>query len=284
MSHYTQIKQPPAINEKPLLQSPSSVTFPWKLWLYTNFDCNLKCSYCVVKSGPTAPRRALGLSNVMGLIDEAVSLGFDHVFFTGGEPFILNEIYDMLVYSALRVRTTVLTNAMLLSGSRLERLAEVASSLPHENLIVQVSLDGGRAEDHDAYRGPGTWEKTIDGIRRLQAAGFRVRIGTTETPVNSSHLTELCDFHRLLGIPDEDHFIRPLARRGYSREGIELDRGNLIPEVTVSTDGVFWHPLSTEADMQISRTVLPLGPAVASIWQQLETLEQTGMVPLQTFT
>jgi TusA-related sulfurtransferase len=31
-----------------------------RLWLYTNFDCNLRCDYCCVRSSPT-PRRALGL-------------------------------------------------------------------------------------------------------------------------------------------------------------------------------------------------------------------------------
>src|SRR5205085_10504245 len=86
----------------------------WKLWLDTNYDCNLKCSYCVAKSGPNVPRRALGLANVRRLVDEAVALGFDHVFFTGGEPFVLPDIYDMLAYSSARVTTTVLTNAMLM--------------------------------------------------------------------------------------------------------------------------------------------------------------------------
>ena len=146
----------------------TSSAFLWKLWIYTNYDCNLKCSYCVAKSGPNAPRRALGIENVKRLVDEAVELGFEHIFFTGGEPFLLNEIYEMLAYSAARIKTTVLTNAMLLHGVRLEKLCAIA----HENLIIQVSLDGGRPEDHDAYRGPGTWEKTMEGIKLLQARDF----------------------------------------------------------------------------------------------------------------
>ena len=121
----------------------------WKLWIYTNYDCNLRCSYCVAKSSPNAPRRAIGLANVRRLVDEAVALGFTDVFFTGGEPFILNEIYDMLAYASARVKTTVLTNAMILRGPRLEKLVAIAN----DNLIVQVSLDGGQAEHHDAYRG-----------------------------------------------------------------------------------------------------------------------------------
>ncbi len=261
-----------------------SPAFQWKLWIYTNYDCNLRCSYCVAKSGPNVPRRALGLASVRQLVDEALSLGFQEIFFTGGEPFILDDIYEMLAYSAARGKTTVLTNAMLLRGTRLERLASLAATAPAENLIVQVSLDGGRPEDHDAYRGRGTWQKTVEGIRLLQAQGFRVRIGTTETPVNSPHLELLCDFHRSLGIPDEDHFVRPLAKRGYAREGLELNRNNLVPEVTVSVDGVFWHPLSTDADMQVTKQVFPLRAAVERIQNQLEFIAQTGAVPLMTFT
>jgi MoaA/NifB/PqqE/SkfB family radical SAM enzyme len=258
--------------------------FLWKLWIYTNYDCNLKCSYCVAKSGPSVPRRALGLANVQRLVDEAVGLGFSDIFFTGGEPFILDDIYEMLAYSAARIKTTVLTNAMLLRGPRLERLVSVAGAVPNENLIVQVSLDGGRPEDHDAYRGKGTWEKTVEGIHLLQGSGFRVRLGTTETPVNSAHLSKLCEFHRSLGIPDEDHFVRPLAKRGYSREGLELDMGNLVPEVTVNVDGVFWHPLSTDADMQVSRTLFPLAQSVEKIREQLTTISLTGKASLMTFT
>jgi MoaA/NifB/PqqE/SkfB family radical SAM enzyme len=261
-------------------QNSPACALAWKLWIYTNYDCNLHCSYCVAKSSPNALRRALGMANVTRLIDEALTLNFNHIFFTGGEPFLLNEIYEMLAYSSARVTTTVLTNAMILKGARLEKLA----AIQNENLIVQVSLDGGRAEHHDAYRGPGAWAKTVEGIKTLQQNGFRVRIGTTETPVNSPFLYELCEFHRALGIPDSDHFVRPLAKRGYSKEGIELGMANLVPEITANLDGFFWHPLSTDADMQVSRHPFPLQTAVKRVQAQLEALNQTGAAPLMTFT
>ncbi len=252
----------------------------WKLWIYTNYDCNLKCSYCVAKSSPNAPRRAVGLANVRQLVDEAVGLNFSHIFFTGGEPFLLPDIYEMLAYSSARVITSVLTNGMLLRGARLDKLG----AINNENLIVQVSLDGGRAEDHDPYRGAGTWAKTVDGIKLLQERGFRVRIGSTETPANSAHLHEICEFHRSLDIPDEDHFIRPLAKRGYSKEGLELGMDNLLPEITVNLDGVFWHPLSTDADMQVSKKIFPLATAVQRVQTQLDEIARTGAAPLMTFT
>src|SRR5437870_9806717 len=113
----TQVEAPGA-NEAP--------AFPWKLWVYTNYDCNLRCRYCVAKSSPNAPRRAIGLANVQRLIDESLRLGFVDAFFTGGEPFLLPDIHAMLAYASARMQTTVLTHAMLLHGARLEKLVAVA--------------------------------------------------------------------------------------------------------------------------------------------------------------
>lgn len=284
MAVTTELLESTAVANEALHSSPAEVCDPpasfWKLWLYTNYDCNLRCAYCVAKSSPNAPRRAIGLANVQQLVDEAAQLGFSDVFFTGGEPFLLKEIYEMLAYSSARLKTTVLTNAMLLRGKRLEQLSAIAN----DHLIVQVSLDGGRAEDHDAYRGKGSWAKTVEGICLLQERGFRVRLGTTETPANSPYLDYLEEFRQKLGIPTEDHFVRPLAKRGYAKEGVELAMDNLVPEVTVNLDGVFWHPLSTDADMQVSKKIFPLATAVARIQTQLDLLTQHGSLPLMTFT
>jgi sulfatase maturation enzyme AslB (radical SAM superfamily) len=164
--------------------------------------------------------------------------------------------------------------------TRLDKLCTIAN----DNLIIQVSLDGGCAKDHDAYRGVGTWAKAVAGIKLLQEHGFRVRLSTTETPANTDNLELTCEFHRSLGIPDEDHFIRPLAKRGYSKEGLELDMGNLVPELTVNLHGVFWHPLSTDADMQVSKNIFPLRKAYERVEQQLAEMARTGGVPSITFT
>jgi len=251
-----------------------------KLWIYTNYDCNLKCAYCLAESSPTAPRRALSLSVVQQLIDEAVALNFTEVFFTGGEPFILDDIYNMLAYASARLKTTVLTNAMLLKGTRLDRL----SAIKHERLSVQVSLDGAQPEQHDAYRGAGSWIKTLEGIKALQARDFHVRLSTTETPANSAHLAEVCEFHRALGISEDDHFIRPLAKRGFSAEGLDVDMKTLVPELTVNVDGVFWHPLSTDADLQINNKIFPLATAVEKMRCMVDEIARTGTVPPITFT
>jgi len=243
-----------------------------KLWIYTNYDCHLHCSYCVAESTPTAARRGMEIDTVRRLVDEAVEIGFDEIFFTGGEPFILPDIFEMLSYSADRVKTTVLTTGMLLKRKRMESLRQIKS----ENLTIQVSLDGGRAEAHDLYRGRGTWDATVEAIKRLTDHRFHVRLSTTETPANTDSLTEICEFHLTLGIPEEDHFIRPLAKRGFSQEGIDVSTKSINPTITVNREGVFWHPLSTDEDMQISKCIFPLQNAVECVEEQLKVIAAGG--------
>src|ERR1700756_5419498 len=93
-----------------------------RLWLYTNFDCNLHCDYCCVRSSPTAPRRELGLTRVQRITREAAELGVKEIFITGGEPFLLEDIGEILVSCAAAAPTTVLTNGMLFSGWGAESL------------------------------------------------------------------------------------------------------------------------------------------------------------------
>src|SRR5260370_12210143 len=111
------------------------------------------------------------------------------------------------------MHVSVLSNGILLKGKRLGQL----EALPHrERLTVQISLDGSNAATHDVYRGAGSWQKAINAIVRLKAAGFHVRLGTTQTPDNSQALAAMCRLHHALGHNDENQITRPHDRHGYS--------------------------------------------------------------------
>src|SRR5262249_14372556 len=146
-----------------------------RLWLYANFDCNLCCDYCCVRSSPKAPRRALGLERVRRIASEAAALGGGEVFVTGGGPFLLPDIGDILASCAAAAPTTVLTNGMLLAGRRLE----ILRALPRDRLTLQISLDSPTPERHERHRGKGTWARAWRGIARARAEGFRVRLPAT---------------------------------------------------------------------------------------------------------
>jgi len=252
-----------------------SAAFAPRLWVYTNFDCNLQCTYCCARSGPRAERRALAMPQFRRLIDEAVEAGITEVFLTGGEPFLLPDIGDRISYAADRVPTTVLTNAMLFQGSRLHALESLIGS----PVRFQVSFDGPSADTHDPIRGAGSWAKARSGIELLVGRGFQVSVSTTETAANSGLERQTSEAVTALGIQPEDHFFRPLAKRGYSDDGIEVSASTLEPEVTVSRDGVFWHPLACEDDLLVTRRLFPFADALGETHTLYHQVIEAGGMP-----
>ena len=231
-----------------------------RLWLYTNFDCNLRCSYCCVRSSPKAPRRELGLARVRQIAKEAAELVVKEIFVTGGEPFLLADIGEILTACATAARTTVLTNGMLFSGRRLQTLR----SLPRDRLTLQISLDSATPDQHDRNRGKGTWMRAWNGIERARAEGFRVRLAATVS--SDSEAEEFRAFLDRYGIDGEDRVIRRIVLRGFASEGIALSRADLVPEVTITAEGVYWHPVGAEdADLQVTSEIFPLSESFAAV-------------------
>jgi TusA-related sulfurtransferase len=236
-----------------------------RLWLYTNFDCNLQCDYCCVRSSPKAPRRALGVERVRRIASEAPSLGVREIFVTGGEPFLLADIGDVLSACAAAAPTTVLTNGMLLVGRRLETLR----ALPRDRLTLQISLDSPTPHRHDLHRGAGTWAKACKGIESARAEGFRVRLAATvATDAEAEEFRLFLDSRR---IGEADRVIRRIALRGFATDGVALGRGDLLPEITIAADGVYWHPVGAEdADLLVTSDIFPLANAFAAARRAFE--------------
>ena len=231
-----------------------------RLWLYTNFDCNLSCDYCCVRSSPKAPRRALGVERVRRIAIEAAELGVSEIFITGGEPFMLPDIGKIIAACAASMPTTVLTNGMLFAGRGLATLR----ALPRERVAFQISLDSPTPERHDDHRGKGTWARAWKGIERARAEGFRVRLAATvSTDAEAEEFRGFLDAHQ---VSEENRVIRRIALRGSAEQGIALARADLVPEVTITADGVFWHPVGAEDnDLLVSREIFPLAESFAAV-------------------
>jgi organic radical activating enzyme/TusA-related sulfurtransferase len=231
-----------------------------RLWLYSNFDCNLSCDYCCVRSSPSAPRRELGLARVQRIASEAPALGVSEIFVTGGEPFLLADIGEVLKVCASSAPTTVLTNGMLFTGRQLAALV----SLPRDRVTIQVSLDSPTPERHDAHRGQGTWARAWAGVERARAEGFRVRLAATVS--DDGEAKEFREFLDAQRIAEEDRVIRHIALRGFASQGVALARPDLVPEVTITSEGVYWHPVGAEdADFLVSREIFPLADSFAAV-------------------
>jgi len=253
------------------------------LWLYTNFHCNLRCTYCSVASSPTARRRSMTPERFRNLVDEAVRCGFTEIYVTGGEPFLEPDIVAMAEYASDRLPTVLLTNAMLFRGRRLTELRRLAD---RPNLIVQTSIDGARPDTHDRNRGDGSWARAMEGVAIAADLHLPIRVGMTKTDENAAEVPELRAQLDAMGISGRDFAVRPLVRRGFSTDaGIEIDEANTVPELTVTTDGVHWHPagadIETSPDMLLAAGEVPLAEAKRLVIERFLTLRQAdGSLPI----
>jgi MoaA/NifB/PqqE/SkfB family radical SAM enzyme len=228
--------------------------FPARLWIYTNFTCNLACDYCVVASSPRARPRTLSGERFRALVDEAVREDFAEIYITGGEPLVHAEIFSLIEYAADRLPTVVLTNAMLFTGRRREQLARLAG---RPGLVLQSSIDGVCAATHDRWRGAGSWDRAMDGLRFAAQLGLPLRVALTQTPDNAGEIDELRDVLGALGVAAEDFAVRPLVARGFAADlpggaaaagAIKVCDAVVAPELTITADGAHWHPVGGDID------------------------------------
>lgn len=225
-----------------------------RLWAYTNFDCNLACTYCCAQSSPKALARRLPAEVATAAFAEFRGLGGRELFLTGGEPFMHPEIGE-IVAAGEGLERTILTNAMVFSrGHRREVLEDMDRSV-----VLQVSLDSATADLHDAQRGRGSWTKAMTGIGEARELGFRVRVAATlfdEDPEGVRALHARLDQE---GIARADRVIRPVAQEGFAETGIHVSIDSLEPEPTITADGAWWHPVAvTNPNMRIADAPLPL--------------------------
>ena len=255
---------------RPAQGSASLRSLAWRVWIYANFDCNLKCDYCCVRSAPGIARRELGLERIEAIAAEAAELGAREMFLTGGEPFLLPYIDRAVIACAAAAPTTLLTNGMLFRGRRLAML----EAMPRQGFALQVSLDSPEPARHDQHRGAGSWQRAVEGIHLAQAAGFRVRVAATIGLEGRNELDEEKQMHDLLdqiGIDNRDRIIRRVARRGRAERGVVLTTEGLIPEITFTDRGVFWHPVGADdPDMLVGAGAISLATAVDRVGRRLD--------------
>ncbi|MBE1276624.1 radical SAM protein [Enterovibrio baiacu] len=146
-----------------------------ELWFHTGTRCNLECEFCLEGSSPSDKR--LGnptLEEVRPIIDEALEMGVEKFSFTGGEPFLVKEIIEILDYASLHRPVLVLTNGTEPLMKRLEKLTELSTN-PFP-ISLRISLDHLDADSHDAHRGKGNFAKAVAGMRALHSRGFAVSV------------------------------------------------------------------------------------------------------------
>ena len=177
--------------------------------------CNLQCSFCY-NATEVKPAEELTAVELTTFLTE-VSAFLSHepsLVILGGEPFLASTKLFALARKGreLGCATLVSTNGQVIT----KELAEEAHSI---GLEVQVSLDGPNAKFHDDVRGKGTFDKAIEGVRTLVAAGVRTIISMVCHRENLSSLGDYFALASQLGVA-EARFI-PLRQIGGGKGGAQ---------------------------------------------------------------
>jgi hypothetical protein len=151
------------------------------LWINTGSLCNITCRNCYIESSPENDRLAyMTRAEVAAYLDEIGRGGWPvrEIGFTGGEPFMNPDIIEMLGDALERgFSVLVLTNAMQPMFRPRIREGLIALSAAHgSRLLVRASLDHYRKDLHEEERGPGTFDKTIEGIDWLVRHGIALAL------------------------------------------------------------------------------------------------------------
>ncbi len=242
-----------------------------RLWLYSNYNCNLACTYCLTESSPAAAKRHLDRSLISKIAAGAVAEGFTSFGVTGGEPFMRPDMVEILLELQAHLPVLVLSNATLFTGRVLEDVRRLAGT----RVAIQISLDSATPQENDEMRAPDNFAKVVEAIPKLVAEGIAVRIATTGGNRTPEEDAALCELHRSFGISDDDHIVRPIIHRGRAASnelGVVATAHDLPAELTVTVDGAFWTPFGPtvrdgrlDTDLLLARTTYPLDVPIAAM-------------------
>lgn len=161
---------------------------PVVVWNVTQ-ACNLNCIHCYSDSSRAKADDELTTGQARRVLQDLGQFGVPVVLFSGGEPLMREDLFELLAdANLLGLRTVLSTNGTLITEDIAARLAECGVG------YVGVSFDG-IGEVNDKFRGAaGAFERAVKGIRYCRDAGVRVGLRFTLTQSNTENLEEIFDF------------------------------------------------------------------------------------------
>ncbi len=154
--------------------------------------CNLKCNICEIRKDK--PIGEYTLDEIKNLINEAIGWGVREFVLSGGEPFIREDIFEILDFvKEKNYRIGVLTNGIILNEYFINKLLPYFTS---GSLSLSISLDALNPEIHDEIRGgKGAFKKTsaaLEKLSRLKKRHRGINFNTISIILNEN-LEELLD-------------------------------------------------------------------------------------------
>jgi len=150
--------------------------------------CNLKCLHCYSSSGASKSASELSTSQAKELISQLADYRCPVVLFSGGEPLLREDIFELIAHAGkVGIKAVLSTNGTLIDRSRAARLAGAGIS------YVGISIDGPEPF-HDKFRASkGSFQATMQGFANCRKAGIRMGLRFTITKHNAGQIETVFD-------------------------------------------------------------------------------------------
>ena len=183
------------------------------IWNFTN-RCNLSCHHCYSKADPNS-EDFLTTKTILETIPELKRAGIKFVIFSGGEPLIRRDIFD--IANSMRkegIVTYLSTNGLYVSEKNVKKIIDTFN-------YIGISIDGIE-EIHDRFRGlKGAYRRSIDAIGLIQKNGGNAGIRFTITNETKSSFYKMFDLAENIGV--NKIYISHLVYSGRGLDNLKID-------------------------------------------------------------
>jgi AdoMet-dependent heme synthase len=153
--------------------------------------CAFACKHCRADAQHSPDPRELTTEEGYQLIDRLGEFGSPILIFTGGDPMMRRDLFDLISYASQKgLRCSLTPTATALPT--VERLTQAKESGIRR---IALSLDAPSAEVHDEFRQvSGSWERTMRILHNANLVGLSVQVNTTVSTFNVELLPEMVPF------------------------------------------------------------------------------------------
>lgn len=175
----------------------SFIPKPSVMYMELTYRCNLRCAFCERwKIGPEFAQKELTTEEVKKVLNQAYKIGVKYVGFTGGEPFLRKDLFEIGRFAKnLGLTVTVASNGTLINENNIKEIVTAFDS-------ITISVDGILKETHDYLRGvKGGYTLAMDVIDLLKKWRMPVSANMVIVRQNFAEIDEYIQFFSKKRIP-----------------------------------------------------------------------------------
>ncbi|MDP8255793.1 MAG: 12,18-didecarboxysiroheme deacetylase [Candidatus Alcyoniella australis] len=203
---------------------------PVVVWNCTR-RCNLNCVHCYSRSADTNYGGELTTTEGRAMIDDLAAFGAPVLLFSGGEPLMRPDVFELAEYAVSKgMRAVLSTNGTLIDEPTAKRLKNIGLS------YVGISLDG-MEEVNDKFRGKkGAFASAMAGIENSSNAGLKVGLRFTINRKNADQISLIFDLVEKREIPRVCFYHLVYSGRGSDLVKEDLDHAQTRTAVDLIMD------------------------------------------------